>query len=411
MNPLPGPTRGQSGLRTSRGGQLDSMAPRRADPTAHYYDNNYPADFRTGTFPESERKRPWEPVATEPRAVQISGSHRHKDADDSPSASEEEEAEPPCVSWRSLIVGIGLTLLALACWLGVMSHSGGRRHGGSPVAPPVSPTVKPAVKNLVDPTHAARSVVLTTPAPSPPSPNLHDGNVCKDNEEHFAGLCYKKCSIMTDNKNTIRTSPWTCCERRPCFVNQRLHIGLRVACVGFAVSGDGKCPHMPGACLDNEETMLGVCYKKCSMLTNKNYPYRVGPATCCKTDGLSCLYFWKTYTSKEFDVGGGRKGDGACFEDEEMLLGTCYKKCNLLTDGSHPHRLGPFTCCGARQKFPHIEGGVWHLGCLDLRKMQSRPNFAINGNRTEVEYDRAHLPLKHLTEVEGNSSNNMLLQV
>jgi len=43
--------------------------------------------------------------------------------------------------------------------------------------------------------------------------------------------------------------------------------------------------------------------------------------------------------------------------------------------------------------------------------MQSRPNFAINGNRTEVEYDRAHLPLKHLTEVEGNSSNNMLLQV
>jgi len=188
-----------------------------------------------------------------------------------------------------------------------------------------------------------------------------------------------------------------------------LRIGLKIACTGYAVSGEGKCPHTPGACLDNEETMLGVCYKKCSLLTNKNYPYRVGPATCCKMGGLSCLYFWKTYTSKEFDVGGGRQGVGACFEDEEMMLGMCYKKCSLLTDDTHPHRLGPFTCCGARQKLPHIQGGVWHFGCLDLRKSKSRPSFAIVGNRTDVEYGGAHLPLKQLTEVEGTNSNGMLL--
>jgi len=398
-------------------------------PSKMCKDNNlYPADFRTRTWdPESERRWQHEPHDVVPRAAHYPLFHRHADAEDQSSASEDEESEQPCIGWRSLIVGIGLTLLVLTCWLCVMSHIGGEsRGGGSPMVAPSSPTVQPEVKNLVDPAHAAKhdvtrhpnvtdhdvmQIPVTTSAPRPSPPNLHDGNICKDNEEHFAGLCYKKCSIMTDNSHTIRTSPWTCCERRPCFVNQRLHVGLRIACVGFAVSGDGKCPHMPGACLDNEETMLGICYKKCSLLTNKNFPHRVGPATCCKTGGLSCLYFWKTYTSKEFNVGGGRQGVGACFEDEEMMLGTCFKKCSILTDNTHPHRLGPFTCCGARQKFPHVEGGVWHLGCLDLRKMTSRPNFAVNGNRTEVEYGSAHLPLEHLTEVEGNSSHDMRLQI
>lgn len=377
------------------------------DPKIYKDDGLYPPDFSTGTWAsDSERRKQREHFIGEPRAVHTH-HRRYADAENSPSASEEEEPAGAggCIGWRCLIIGIGLLLLALACWLGYMSHSMPRQ--------PTKPHAKAAhvVKHDV-PRHLPgkdRSIVpvpVTTQAPGPSPPNLHDGNVCKDNEEIFAGLCYKKCSIMTDSSHTIRTSPWTCCERRPCFVNQRLQIGLRLACVGYAISGDGKCPHMPGACLDNEETMLGVCYKKCSQLTNKGYPYRVGPATCCKTDGLSCLYFWKTYTSKEFDVGGGRKGLGACFEDEEMMLGTCYKKCSLLTDDTHPHRLGPFTCCGAQQKFPHIEGGVWHLGCLDLRKMKSRPNFVFQGNRTEVEYGSSHLPLKHLTEVEGNSSND-----
>jgi len=360
------------------------MAPHRSNGEERLHsksykdDDAYPADFRTG-------------------------NRHYADAENSPSASEDEEAEQPCIGWRSLIVCIGLILLVLACWLGVMSHSG----GGSPAPSPPKVHPIPTATTL----RAVVPIPITTPAPGPSPPNLHDGNICMDSEEYHAGLCYKKCSLLTDNSNTIRTSPWTCCENKPCFVNQRLHIGLKIACVGYAVSGEGKCPHLPGACLDNEETMLGVCYKKCSLLTNTNYPYRVGPATCCKKGGLSCLYFWKTYTSKEFNVGGGRKGVGACLQEEEMLLGTCYKKCSLLTDDTHPHRLGPFTCCGARRKFPHIEGGVWHLGCLDLRKMKSMPNFAAKGNRTEVEYGSPHFPLPHLTEVQANSSNDKVVQV
>jgi len=43
--------------------------------------------------------------------------------------------------------------------------------------------------------------------------------------------------------------------------------------------------------------------------------------------------------------------------------------------------------------------------------MKSSLNYSVYGNRTEMEYDSPHLPLKHLTEVEGNSSNDMLMQV
>jgi len=36
-----------------------------------------------------------------------------------------------------------------------------------------------------------------------------------------------------------------------------------------------------------------------------------------------------------------------CNDDEEELAGNCYKKCSLLTGGTHPTRTSAFTCCAA----------------------------------------------------------------
>jgi len=241
--------------------------------------------------------------------------------------------------------------------------------------------------------------------------NLHDGNVCKGDEELLAGLCYKKCRLLTGGFSSVRTSPWTCCNQRPCRLNQQLKIGMRVACSGYDVSSDGACPHRPGACLDDEELWLGVCYKRCRLLTDDEYPNRVAPATCCKTSGLSCLDFRKDYTSHEFAVGGGRDQPGACFLDEEMVFGTCYRKCSLLTNGVYPHRIGSFTCCRARQWKPHVQGGVWHLGCFNVFKHKSSASFAVRDDRNQpsVAYDAIHLPLKGLTEAKSGRKDPGLI--
>merc|ERR1719444_559187 len=84
--------------------------------------------------------------------------------------------------------------------------------------------------------------------------------------------------------------------------------GSSIICNGYDVSGDGSCPHKPGACLADEELHVGVCYKKCNLLTAGEYPHRTAAATCCKTTGLSCFFPSNSHSSKSFTVGGG-KGD------------------------------------------------------------------------------------------------------
>uniref|UniRef100_A0A7S2NFE8 Uncharacterized protein n=1 Tax=Alexandrium andersonii TaxID=327968 RepID=A0A7S2NFE8_9DINO len=257
--------------------------------------------------------------------------------------------------------------------------------------PPLAPVV------------AAASVPLPPTAPPPPAgQDLHDGNLCTRDEELFGGLCYRKCSLLTGGKDAIRTSPWTCCESHPCTVNQKLSIHAKVACTGFAVSGDGSCPHRPGACLEDEELFLGVCYKKCALLTEKEYPYRVAPATCCEDNGLNCLDFRNSYTSEEFAVGGGESGPGACNSDEELSMGKCVKKCSLLTNNKYPLRFSLATCCKANSRLPHKLGGVWHLGCLDPRDDKSSADFSVPGDErpADVANADAHYPLKTLTEVQ-----------
>jgi len=234
-----------------------------------------------------------------------------------------------------------------------------------------------------------------------PVEGMHDGNLCDASEELYGGLCYKRCDLLTHAQAPIRTSSWTCCEGHPCsFSNQRGSIGTSLLCNGYDVDGKGGCPHKPGACLLDEELHLGVCYKKCSILTEGVFPNRVAAATCCKTKGLGCLDIRNDKTSDSFAVGGGagdhdgstpnqahlpmqsltEAGDGVvitssttvkpassqfvadahfepeehlhdgnvCDDQEEQYGGLCYKKCGLLTSGAAPIRTSSWTCCKSR---------------------------------------------------------------
>jgi len=145
-----------------------------------------------------------------------------------------------------------------------------------------------------------------------PKEHMHDGNTCEDNEEIYAGLCYNKCDILTDGLYPIRTTAFSCCRSHPCgLTNQKLV--SEAPCHGYDVNGDGGCPHRPGACLTDEEMFLGLCYGKCSLLTNGTFNNRAGPATCCKEKGeLNCLnpFSGNSKLSVFFDVAGG-KGDNS----------------------------------------------------------------------------------------------------
>mmetsp|Transcript_974 Transcript_974/g.1976 ORF Transcript_974/g.1976 Transcript_974/m.1976 type:complete len:283 (+) Transcript_974:111-959(+) len=177
--------------------------------------------------------------------------------------------------------------------------------------PPVSPVA--AVFNTTPPPVA---IVVSTTEPLSPNENLGDGNFCNSDEELLQGLCYKKCKLLTNGTHPIRNSAMSCCRSRPCgFTNTKIGVGM---CAGFDVSGDleskGGCPHKPGACLTNEELSVGTCYKKCEILTNGTFPYRVTAVTCCKEKGIHCLApqnmaTGMTDTSPDYNVGGG-KGDG-----------------------------------------------------------------------------------------------------
>lgn len=147
-----------------------------------------------------------------------------------------------------------------------------------------------------------------------PSENMHDGNLCGDDEELFEDLCYFKCSLLTKGSNPIRTSAFTCCEAQPCGFDNTI-FNMNAPCAGFDVAGNlngqkGACPHTVGTCLEDEELLLGMCYKKCSLLTQGAFTHRVAATTCCSQTGLACLNPMNLRTDfLAFPVGGG-KGDG-----------------------------------------------------------------------------------------------------
>jgi len=153
---------------------------------------------------------------------------------------------------------------------------------------------------------------ITVPTKLRPPANLTDGNPCQDDEEYHLGLCYKKCSLITQGAFSQRSTAFECCRPESCSNDFSFVLGL---CKGNNVAGDsigGGCPHLPGGCLKNEEILHGMCYKKCSLLTWGHLPYRWGAVTCCKgkegTTGIALLdsIFKSGCDSNEsFAIGGG----------------------------------------------------------------------------------------------------------
>lgn len=157
-----------------------------------------------------------------------------------------------------------------------------------------------------DPMHDGRANVSNAPRE-----NRHDGNLCGDDEEIHNGLCYKKCILLTGGAASFRCSPFSCSNEHPCHLMHEL-VRLGLPCTGYDVGGNingqtGECPHPPGTCLQGEELLLGICYKKCSTLTGGSFSKRIAPTTCCKASSdISCLDPFNLRNSLDFGVGIGK---------------------------------------------------------------------------------------------------------
>mmetsp|Transcript_64322 Transcript_64322/g.139721 ORF Transcript_64322/g.139721 Transcript_64322/m.139721 type:complete len:357 (-) Transcript_64322:276-1346(-) len=175
----------------------------------------------------------------------------------------------------------------------------------------------------------SQAVVRTEPVPEAPMSEFAAGEQkaeeeaakgCGPDEEMLSGLCYHKCSELTVGAYSFRQSAWTCCEREECVANPfnafssccKHDMGW---CSGFDVAGPSSkndCPHSKGACKADEELFLGLCYKKCSSF-DASLPFRVGPATCCKTASVKCIaeegvqdgMEGESLTNSKFDVASG----------------------------------------------------------------------------------------------------------
>lgn len=172
------------------------------------------------------------------------------------------------LTWR-LVVVIGLFGMLVAAAVGMTGHS--------LVAAVVGMT------DLFDSGHFLfhdKHGVPGMPEESPLEP-------CGSDEERFAFFCYKKCSALTNGTHPIRIAPMACCSSKPCFHPTEFHKKLTVKgfrpCSGYFVGGKktSGCPHPYGTCYANEEFFLGLCYQKCSILTNGGAPIRFGTNTCC----------------------------------------------------------------------------------------------------------------------------------
>ncbi|CAJ1379078.1 unnamed protein product, partial [Effrenium voratum] len=197
----------------------------------------------------------------------------------------------------------------------------------SSAAEKVATVLNPSIDSVNQLTGGKSGEVVSASATNPmaPSENLVDGNKCCDDEEKFEGLCYKKCSILTNGAYKTRVSAFQCSESSDFqdFFKSKTE-GFPIPCTGFDIAGDEcakGCPHNEGACLVTEEMHLGKCYKKCSELTGKEYPVRTSADTCCKTKNLlECFSPANTKFSPDFNVGGGLSGKEADVHSPEVKL-------------------------------------------------------------------------------------------
>lgn len=143
------------------------------------------------------------------------------------------------------------------------------------------------------------------------------GQHCDKNEELLLGVCYMNCSLLTQGRYPIRTAPNICCNKMPCLSPSQVDANGFMPGTGYIVGGKGagSYPHGPGGCAGNEESHLGMCYKKCSLLTNNEFPQRVMANTCCKASPCWNPFNLKTSGSgacSGFGIGGGLSDEEKC---------------------------------------------------------------------------------------------------
>jgi len=247
------------------------------------------------------------------------------------SSSEEQSAEPPRVGRvvAASVAGLMLfALLAIATFANqrmipdtlarapaslrpeqkddLMAKLAGNAPAAAPAAADAASTAASTASTF---SGVAQGVTNTLhKATVKPQENMQDGNKCDDNEEMHAELCYKKCSLLTQGAYTHRVSAFSCCKTGECHNIFKLNTASLIPCHGYDVSGADQstaCPHLPGTCLEDEEQFMGMCFKKCSIITDGKYPNRVGAASCCKNTGVACLDPFNDMTKGAMAVGGG----------------------------------------------------------------------------------------------------------
>lgn len=95
---------------------------------------------------------------------------------------------------------------------------------------------------------------------------------------------------------------------------------------------------------------MDMCYKKCSLWNNGEYPKRDAPFACCKSTctGFDCCKASAPIPGHGYFVDGEGTAPniaGTCDSNEETWLGLCYKTCSSLTNDLYPRRVGPNSCC------------------------------------------------------------------
>jgi len=205
-----------------------------------------------------------------------------------------------------------------------------------------SDAAKSEISSLLNKTHAALNLKnlptaepYTPPVPSAttdvdlsdkglqqlaPVENMYDDSPCGADEEFFEGLCYQTCSSLTGSTKPVRCASHICeplnahgehkCSLSQDSIGSILSSPSIVPCHGYDVAGSAegqkRCPHPAGVCLKDEELYLGTCIKKCSILTNGEFPHRRAFATCCKfTSIIKCLFPGNSHTDQAYGAGGG----------------------------------------------------------------------------------------------------------
>jgi len=135
---------------------------------------------------------------------------------------------------------------------------------------------------------------------------LNQSRRCEDTEEEFQGLCYRRCTLLTDGQYELRVGPDTCRRNASEVMADTASAPNEVSvdgpdCRGYKVDGEFQCPHRPrsAVCDGLEELYMGFCYKRCALLTSGEYPIRAAANACCsqrpchnltrlKIDGSGC---------------------------------------------------------------------------------------------------------------------------